>query len=742
MGDVLYEANSIPRAKDVLKRKELTVFGAAVGLRTIKRFNVNNIHNQATDLGEYLIEEFPFAQEAPEILQITADSWKKAGKPQKETAALEKLALLLPGQSLWRARHKDDLVALKKMEGQATLAAQAVATTHYDTGLASGNPKAFGTASSFYDILLEHSANATNSNEWRLRRAHCQYFAGNHDEAAKLYGDLKKDFKVDAETLQVAAYQLVLTNEKRWRDNFATAADKGEDPLKDKKTVDALGDLEKSIDEFAARFPAQGRAVDLLLVGASANRDMDRYDGAGKYWQRALVSQPSPAQRGIAVRGLVFASMKTGSSGDVMELARRFLKLEDWNALGLNLGTELRGVLSAAALDEGKRLNNSGKVLEAGVLLTQIAADFADIPDRDRIYRDGSYMLAIAGDWGRAQKASEGYFKAGLLKNRADMTYLLARAHEYQLRLHNAAEKYLDLGDKYPKHSRAPTSLARAEKLALAEGDYDLAARAAAAQAERAPNEKARLANYARAAEYLSKTGSSDRALNLARKRLRSSKGVAERFRSQLLVARMTFNTGAEQEAMDDMQILAKQIEKSRSKLNPEEFSEISGEVNFLLGEEARRKFADFRIKERNGTVAGNVAQKSKYFEDLVQAYDKAAASGDPRWSSESRYRLATAAETFADEIASVPNRGNEAVTTKAQNRYQATIERLQALAKKYHSTNVLSARKDPARYKDNEFVKKSSLRINGEMSENPEARHKEIMPASVQENMPLNWSL
>jgi hypothetical protein len=204
----------------------------------------------------------------------------------------------------------------------------------------------------------------------------------------------------------------------------------------------------------------------------------------------------------------------------------------------------------------------------------------------------------------------------------------------------------------------------------------------------------------------------------------------------------MTYDTGAEQEALDDMQVVARQIERSRSRLNAQEYAELSGEVNFLLGEEARRKFDDFRIAERDGTVASNVALKSRYFEDLVQAYDKAAASGDPRWSSEARYRLATAAEAFADEIASIPARGNEMVTTKAQSRYQATIDRLQGLARKYHSTNVLVARKDPARYKDNEFVKKSSLRINGELSENPDARHKEIMPASVQENMPLNWSL
>jgi hypothetical protein len=742
MGNALYENNAMPRTMEVLRRKEIALFAPAVGLRTATRYSANNIHNEAVNLGEMLIEEFPLAADAPAILQVTADSYGKLGKTPQRLATLEKLALLLPAQSLWRSRHKHDMPTIQAMEEKAAAAAVTVATQNYETGLAAGNVRAFSAAISYYEILLEHAANAPDANMWRLRRAHCHYFAGNYDEAVRLYTDLKANFKVSPEILQLASYQLVLASEKRWRDAFASVAEKGNEPLTDEHVKKTLADLERSVDEFAARFPGQSRAVDLLLVGASANRDMNKYDGAAKYWQRALVSQPSPAQRGVAIRGLVFASMKTGSTGDVVELARRFLKLEDWRALGLNLGNELRGVLSTAALDEGKRLNNAGQVREAGEMLTAIAREFPDVPDRDKIYRDGGYMLALAGDWAGAQKAADGYLASGLTRFKADMTYLLARAHEYQLRLHDAAKRYFELGDRHAAHARSLTSLQRAEKLALAEGDFALAAQAASVQAERARNETTRLADYARAVEHLGKAKNPGAALNVARRRWRNSKGEGEKLKSQLLVARTTYEAGSEQEALDEITIVAKQADRSRGQLSAEEYAAISSEANFLLGEESRRRFEDFRILERSGAVSANIAQKSRYFEDLVSAYDKAAAAGDPGYSPQARYRLAEAAETFADEIAAVPNQAENGLTVKAQSRYQATIQRLQELAKRYHGANVLAARKAPRVYRDNEWIKRSTLRLSGDTAVRDTIRRRDEAPMAIDAALPSEWSL
>ena len=742
IGDSLYDSNVPEKTFATLRRRELTDYIGAIGLRTVKRYYANGIYVRAADLGDYLVKQVPMARERPEILQLTADSWMKLGNSDKRLQNLENLSLLLPSQSLWRARYKADLIAIHSMEEASRKAAELVAAHHYDTGLASGNSRVFITAASFYEMLLDFAPNEPSANEWRLRRAHCAYFSENVDEAAKLYGALKTDFKVDSETLQIASYQLVLTNEKRWREAFSKAITHNEDSYKDTSTLVALSDLEKSVDEFSTRFSGQSRAVDLLLVGASSNRDMNRISEASRYWQRVLVSQPSPVQRGIAVRGIIFTALKIGSPADVVDSARRYLKLEDWSALGLTIATELTGVLSAATIEQGKILVGTGKMTEAGELMVGIAEEFTKLPERDRIYRDGAYHLAIGGDWSAAEKSAENYLGAGLSVYRGDMLYLLARSQEYQLRLHDAAKSYADLAEKFAMHPRALTSAVRAERLALAEGDFALAARAALMQAERAASEKQRRGNYTRAADHLDKDGNPTRALQIALKGQRASRTPAERFLAELQVARLTFKSGSEQEALDNVTVLAKKIDQNAGKMSVHEFAALSGEAHVMLGDEARRQFDDFHIIERGGDISANVDKKSEYLANLVAEYDLAAAAGDPRWSSEARFHIGAAAEALSNEIAAIPNRSGELVTLKSQSRYNATIQRLQNLSRKYLSANVLAARKNPSQYRDNEWTNKSTMRLSGAVATDEIIRHKDIMPTATQNNIPSDWSL
>lgn len=742
IGDALYETNARAQTRDILRNRSLAAFASKIGLRTLSRYNANSIHIEAAELGETLVEDFPLTAEAPEIIRLTADSLGKSGKEQRRIAVLEKLAMMLPSQSLWRSQFKDEQAVVRLMEAKSRQAALAVAAWHYERGLASGSLPAFKAAAANFEMLIDNAPNNEDANQYRLRLAHCHFFAGEYQASANLYEALKTQYKVDPETLQIASYQLVLANERLWRETFARLAEKGGDPHQDADTQKALQHLEKSVDDFAARFPSQSRSVDLLLVAANANRDVENYERATNYWQRALVSQPTPAQRAVAVRGLVFASLKTGTAGDVVNLVRRFLKLEDWQSLGLQVGNELKGVLASAAQDEGKRLNDTGKVLEAGLLLSSIAEEFPDIPNRDRIWRDGGYMIAIGGDWAAAQKSAEGYLETGLQKNRADMVYLAARSHEYQIRLREAAQRYYDLGVKYPSHSRSLTALTRAEKLAQGENDRKLASAAALAIAEREKDSKKSQDSYIRAATYLEEDGDIKGALSVAQKRLQAAKRTSDRFKAEVMMTRLLFASGREQEAVDEMTILARRVGREKPRLNAEDYAEISSEINYLLGEEARRRFDDFRLSDRTASLNDNVQKKSRYFEDLVAAYDKAAASGHPRWSTEARYKLAVAAESFAEEIAAVPVRNDEPLTVKSQTRYKATVDRLKGLAKRYYSSNALAARKDSARYKDNEWVKKSMMRLTGENSELPETKHQEQIPTALPDIMPSQWSL
>jgi hypothetical protein len=738
IGDALFESGRVEWTKEVLQRREFLAFAPAIGLRTVQRYLNNGVFTEATKVAEHVIQTWPAARELPDLLTASADAWRAQKIINKSVAQLEQLALLLPVQSLWRSKHAGDHSAIRRMEERAMAAAKTAASHHYEFGMSSGSLKAFASASSFYDLLVEFAPNDNDANTWRLRIANCAFFANQLDEAARGYAELKANHKLDRATLEIASWQEVLTAEKRWRSAFEKAVIRGEEPIKDSETLAQLAGLEKSIDEFANRFPGQSRTVDLLLVGASANRDQERFDQASKFWQRALVSGPTNAQRAIAIRGLVFANMKNGSPADVIATAGKFLKLEDWKKLGLTLGSELQGVLAAATLDEGERLNKDGQVLEAGRVLVSIAREFPDIPQRDKIWRDGAYMLAIAGWWADAQSAAEDYLKTTMNRNRGDMVYLLARSHEYQIRLREAADRYFELAQKYPTHPKALTALDRAERLGVADGDWKLAGEAAALSGERLTDREARLAAMKRAVDYMEKSGNAERSAQIATKRLSASNSTLAKYESQLLLAKANFDAGREQQAIDDLEILAKRLDEERGQAS----RPVAAETNFLLGEEARRKFDDFGIFDRDGTLAEKVATKMQLFEELVVRYDKAASTGVPAFAPRARYRLAESAEVLADEIAGIQSRSDVSVTLKSQTRYNDSIARLREIAKKYHSNNLLAQRKDPAAYKDNEWIKRSAIKMSAFGDKSAAPALTEQMPAAVGADLPQQWSL
>src|SRR5690606_3748435 len=139
-------------------------------------------------------------------------------------------------------------------------------------------------AANLYEILIEDSPSGDSSNVWRIKQAHSYYFAGQFEKAANLYTELKSKHKLDDESLEISSYQLVLAREKLWREELNKANLKGQSLKESPIVIEALRNLEQSVEEFSNRFPAKERSVDLLLVAASANRDMERFSDANKYW--------------------------------------------------------------------------------------------------------------------------------------------------------------------------------------------------------------------------------------------------------------------------------------------------------------------------------------------------------------------------------------------------------------------------------------------------------------------------
>jgi hypothetical protein len=741
IADSLYQLNDQTEIKRVLLDRALIAHAGLIGLKTLQHFHTNSRDPDAIKVGELISQHNPLDANIPAILDLIANSYQRSGKINEQIRTLEKLALMMPKQSLWRSKNsanfENQLVADQKSEG----AARIVAGHYYDQGMATGNRNDYEAAASYYRMLITERSNSPDLMRWQLKEAHCHYFTGDYTESDRLYTKISAELQADAETLEVAAYQLVMTRERAWRQTYARAAEQSKSPNSEQSVIETANALQKAIDQFADRFPDKSRTVDALLVAASINRDIQRYPEASRYWQRALVSKPTAPQRAVAIRGILYLALQSGNFKDAVNLSSQFLKLEDWRTLGLPLRNEVIGILASASRDEGKRLNDGGQLSEAGSLLTSVGTAFNDLPERERNLRDGAYMLAAAGDWNSVQATSSAYLNEKLKRFADEMSYLLARSYEYQMRFSDASKQYLKTARSYPKFAKVDFCLQRAEALSVADDDYETAGQATLLLGKRASNPTKRLQYFESSSVYFMKAERADLASSAASERLKSSKDAKDVYHSRLIAARTKYDAGDEATALTELRDLAEQLERSKARLG-DRYVELASETNFLIAEDERLQFEDFNIFEREGTPVSNINQKAKYFETMAKLYDRVARLDAPNWAVQARYHLGDAAETFSRDVLAAKTKSETPLSTATAEKLDETAQRLRRLARKYFGENLLARNRNPAAYRDNAWVKKSTLRLAAFQKIDEKPKYEEELQASLQLDIPQNWSL
>ncbi len=734
LGDAIYEQNDAVRMEQTLTTKQLHDYAAAVALHAMQRYDSDRQYHEVIKIGKVVIGNFMSQAAAPACMVILADAYKGLGQAREQIAALERLAMALPKQSLWRAKNKDNLDAISHMENNARFAAKLTAAYHYDRGINTGNTQNFVAAGSFYDILIENDPTGEQSSEWRLRRAHCAYFAGDYREALAAYTELKQQLRVTPAILEVAAYQSVLTQERIWQEEFAK-----------NNQIDAqkeLETLEQVVQDFVNRFPEKSRAVDLMLVIAGAYRDSQQLDAASKYWQRALVSKPSLPQRAVAIRGLVMVQMRLGSPGDVVAITKRYLKLENWAAMNISLNNELLGVLAAATIQEGDRLTKTGQASDGGALMVATANEFAGLPNRDRIYRDGAYMLAIGGNWDGARRSASQYKKTGLKGFGGDLQYLEARANEYLIRFAEAAQAYFLLAQNYPRHPSALSGLSRAETLANAEGDFILAAKATQLRASLTPNQNEKMQLYTRSADYYSQAGDAKAVGLVANTRLTASRSIDDQMQSRKLAAKALLQQGKTEGGIVALSSLVNDVRRQKPRMSAGVYSNIYGEANTLLGDDLFAQLEDFNISERSGEITRNTDDKIAVFDRMNRYYEQAIQTQHPTWATKSRYQTAEAASRLADELTLLLKSTSSGFNVKQSQRFLETSKRLRELAKRQHANNLAERSRRPGIHQQNPWVKKSSIKLTGASTSDNQAEYGAPSPTAAQADMPSQWSL
>ena len=259
--------------------------------------------------------------------------------------------------------------------------------------------------------------------------------------------------------------------------------------------------------------------------------------------------------------------------------------------------------------------------------------------------------------------------------------------------------------------------------------------------AERSDKSSDKYDSYARSAELFSQSDDSKKYLEVANQNRKIAKTPMDKISAELAYAKALQQDGQYKPYINSLNKTAKDLSQQKSKLDTAFYNDSHGEVHFLLGEEARSAFVDYDIYERGGNLGENIRQKNIYYKDMVQHYADVAKNNDPKWAPQARYRLAEASEDYADDLSSVSASklaGNNAALI-GQSKQSA--ERLRSIAKKYLSNNLLERRKNPRSYVNNEWIKKSSIRLSGYGVIDDNSESIDSLPTASYTDIPTQWS-
>lgn len=742
MGDSLFEQDKMVETKAVLQKSMIRAYAGAIGLRIVSRLRSMPTKARLLELGQFLVERYPQAREMPEILLLLADAYKEERRQDEYLATLERLSLMLSANSLWRVQHQAHPEAIKSMQDKALEATKLLASTYYEQGMTQESPVSFKTAVSYYETLLKYDPQNEDAELWQLRRAHSFYFAGLLPQADDAYETFKQR-KVTPQNLELAFYHQTLTREKLWRESLQKSLSGRGEPRKDPIVIERLRKLEKTIDDYADRFPNRPHTNDLLLLAGSANRDINDYVQAERYWNRALLSEPSTTQRTLAIRGLVQAKIRTGTPHDVLALTLNFLKLENWDELGADFRGELLGILSIAAKDASEDFNKKGQVAEAGKILLKVAEEFPSVPDRDTIYRDGAYFLAIAGQWNNSYAASTRYLDDRSSKSRdADMLYLKARSLEYQLHFELASKAHLQLSQRYPKYAKSPESAKRAEDLAAAEEDFVTAGQAVIAALPFAKDDRTKQQILVRAATHFMKAKAWTEAADALTRSQKLAKTPSSKLETKLLLARLENAKGDEEGSLAIYKDILAEGARKQEDLDPETYHAALGEAGFQLAERERRDYEAYELGE-DKDLPQRVQAKAIRLERTLEAYNKVIAVKDPNWSSRARYGAGQAADNMSQALKTSLAKVQRELGSAESTRIDEQSQRWQSLAQQYYSQNILARHREPYRYKDSVWMARSAMKVAGYKEKDNEGKASANLeiPTSLGPSQPYQWS-
>ena len=738
LSDALYELNDSKFTKRMLRDKIPNHLGSSVVLGILKRYLAAGTYEDIVSLGEYAVTNYPTSPNMPDVLTIVSDSYSKLGNEAGYLTTLELLAMMLPSDSLWRMKNNAVSGRVDKMQEKALAAAVVLAAKNYQKGMLTRSLSYFNRSSNFYDLLIEFSPSHKDMFDWKVKRANCAYFAGKLNEADKIYGDIKKSVANNSDLLLMAYYQQVVTREKMWRQALEENSS-SKSPSNNPIVIERLRYFESSIEEFANKFPDNSRSVDLLLMAASANYDLNKSQRAASYWQRVLVSRPNQSQRKMAIRGIVAIQIASNDYDANIKVVRRFVDLESSSELN-DLRKDLLRILAEQVQKYINELNKKGEYKRSAELLVSELQVSNGLPGYEKAWRDAGYYYAMALDWKESLKVADDYLTTSLSQFRADMIYLKAKSLEYLLKFDDSAKSYVELARAYPDHPKSDIAAKRAFDLANSSDDFSLAAKALKVNSDVRKSKSDKVELLQRSADLSAKHGDYAAALNQYVSLASMTRNLDVKYRAELDAELARYKSGDESTSLSSIRKLLKKVVRDEDKMGRNNYRDIVSKGTLFLAQDTFEKFHGFGLASRSGDLTSNIKYKLQVFDELTDQLGVVLKLKSPDFLPKARFQLGLSAEALADEISAI-RLSDYKLTEKAINNLTSQTQRLRTLARKYYTDNVNLASQRPDIYSDNTWIYQSKIKISTNLGKDLRELNDQVLPFSVSDDFPYRWS-
>lgn len=746
LGEVLFEKGKIEKTKEILLDKNIGDSAGTILVEVIRQYLSQDAVEKAKDLAEFGASRFPLDRALPEILMLLAGANHKMDNKGDEAAALEEFGMLLPKDSLWRIRMaaQNRLEYILAMEPVAIAACEEASAFYYDAALKSGSAEVFLRAARILTVLVPFLDNSSELIPYKLRLANSYYFAGQYSYADRLYEELLSKYKINEDLLNIALYQAArskygMLQEKLENIKEAQSIKRKRSP----KIAEALAYFESGVEQFANKYVNSAEASELLLLAAGANRDLGDLKKANLYWKRVLLQKSLPSYRTLAMRGTLATALNGSKPEQIIDLSKRYLRLEDLKALDSSLESEILGILSTSIIAYAEDLKKKGKMLESGAILVDVATEFSAMPNREEVWRNGAYTLAVGNDWNSAIGAAENYFINNLKEYSDDMNYLLARGKETQIRFGDAAQLYLKQARLYPKHRRALSSVERSEQLFLAEDDLNGAANAAEASATLSSQRDLKIEKLSRAYQYLLRANELAHAKAIALKIKAIAVSSYQVLSAQMMIAKMSYKKDSSREqAVKILASIINRAKRDKAKIGKESFSELVCEAQYLIAQDHLDVFYDYHIGTRSGTIASRVAKKMTLYKDFKESNDEIIKLQNENWVPQARYLAGESADKFSSEIKTMLKTQSKGLSDREKDRYKEMVQSLANSARKNHSENIISMRQSNTNASQSLWGEKSmqALSYSKEDAKQRQITEKLYFPKNVGDLIPKKW--